>query len=95
MIAAVVGMAGVLVITIDRYWKISAPNPGYEMQMMTSYHFGLWHQCETSANNAHAGITLICIPFVNMAKKKLLLGDFNFNIDHTNIYRFILSIIKN
>ena len=40
-----------LIVTLDRYWRITAPNPGYEMQLTFDIHYGLWHQCQSGTTS--------------------------------------------
>ena len=50
-IISVIGYIGVLIVTLDRYWRITAPNPGYEMQLTFDIHYGLWHQCQSGSTS--------------------------------------------
>ena len=34
-----IGLLGVLVVTLDKYWRVTAPTPGYEMQLGCSLLF--------------------------------------------------------
>ena len=56
-IISVIGYIGVLIVTLDRYWRITAPNPGYEMQLTFDIHYGLWHQCQSGTTSMQGKIS--------------------------------------